>query len=300
MPDSMLPRGFNKDAYLDLNPDVREVGMDAAEHYLKYGKAEGRQYLMPTERFSKVAPTNQAIVDIFRNEWSSTLPGLIVSPGSANLFNDPRMTWMDQIFKVQNKTVLELGPLEAAHSFMLESMGAKSVTAIEANQRAFLKCLCVKEIFGLSRTRFLYGDFMKYFEASNEEFDVIVASGVLYHMTDPLALLVELVKRTDRVYLWTHVYDDDAIKARKDKANFSEPAEQKIGDHSYLCSKKLYAREALGWDGFSGGIEDYAVWLTRQSLFDFFANAGFKTWVDFDHRHHPNGPALSLCALRGR
>jgi SAM-dependent methyltransferase len=296
--EKTLPRGFDKEVYLDLNPDVRQAGIDAAEHYVIYGRREGRHYLQPSDRFTTTAPTNQTIVDIFRNEWSSMLPGLVASPGAADLFHDARIVWMDGILKIQSKTVLELGPLEAAHSFMLQSLGAKSVTAIEANQRAFLKCLCIKEIFELSRVRFHHGDFMKYFETSNERFDVIVASGVLYHMTDPLALLAELVKRTDRIYLWTHIYDHDLVKDRSDRELFSAPLPRMFEGHRYSCSKKLYAGAALGWDGFSGGIDKYAVWLDRKSLLDFFSNSGFETVLDFDHANHPNGPALALCAYR--
>ncbi len=38
---------------------------------------------------------------------------------------------------------------------MLENMGASSVIAIEANSRAYLKCLITKEILNLRCSRFL-------------------------------------------------------------------------------------------------------------------------------------------------
>ena len=41
-----------------------------------------------------------------------------------------------------------------------------SITAIEANRRAYLKCLVMKETLGLTRTRFLLGDFVEYLRAS--------------------------------------------------------------------------------------------------------------------------------------
>lgn len=42
--DAILPPGFTEEGYLRKNPDVRESGMPAAEHWLKYGKKEKRQY----------------------------------------------------------------------------------------------------------------------------------------------------------------------------------------------------------------------------------------------------------------
>jgi SAM-dependent methyltransferase len=59
--------GLDEDAYLAANPDVKAVGMNGLEHFLKHGKAEGRQqfslqYLSNlasyrTEKFRRFAAT---------------------------------------------------------------------------------------------------------------------------------------------------------------------------------------------------------------------------------------------------
>lgn len=41
-PPKVVPAGFDRVAYLEANPDVASAGMDAAEHYLKYGWKENR------------------------------------------------------------------------------------------------------------------------------------------------------------------------------------------------------------------------------------------------------------------
>ena len=38
-----LPAGFNAELYLQANPDVRSAGMVADEHWLRYGRHEGRR-----------------------------------------------------------------------------------------------------------------------------------------------------------------------------------------------------------------------------------------------------------------
>ncbi len=44
-----LPEGFDPDLYLEANPDVKRAGMDAAEHWLIYGRHEKRA-IAPPER----------------------------------------------------------------------------------------------------------------------------------------------------------------------------------------------------------------------------------------------------------
>src|SRR6058998_2055014 len=92
--------------------------------------------------YVKSIPSEQNALDIFKGEWSSSLPpekGLQTG-GVAALFQDGRVKWaVEQFGGVEGQTILELGPLEGAHTYMLEKMGAASVTAIEANTRAYLK-----------------------------------------------------------------------------------------------------------------------------------------------------------------
>jgi hypothetical protein len=39
-----VPEDFDPEMYLHLNPDVQISGMDATDHYIRFGKAEGRHY----------------------------------------------------------------------------------------------------------------------------------------------------------------------------------------------------------------------------------------------------------------
>jgi hypothetical protein len=141
------------------------------------------------DQYTHAAPSPQAAIDIFKGEWTSQLPLPDLNSGSLPVFEDPRIEWaVAQMGGVKGKTVLELGPLEGGHTYMLERLGAKSVVAVEANARAYLKCLIVKELLGLERAQFLYGDFLEYLRQTSPKFDVCIASGVLYHMREPIEL----------------------------------------------------------------------------------------------------------------
>ena len=168
---------------------------------------------MPT-RYETSAPSVQTALDIFPGEWSSELPGEFARcrAGDIPLFQDTRIAWLlEQMGSIEGMNVLELGPLEACHSYMLDRAGARRVVSIEANRRAFLKCLIVKEVLGLPTCEFLCGDFMEYLRESEEQFDLIVASGVLYHMIEPAELLHRAASRTDNLFLWTHFYDQECL-----------------------------------------------------------------------------------------
>src|SRR5436190_16044191 len=96
-------------------------------------------------------PVPQNAVDIFKGEWSSSFPEQFadLKAGGITLFDDVRIHWLDsEIAGFEGKTVLELGPLEGAHSYLMERLGAKEVVSVEANTQAYLKCLIAKEILG--------------------------------------------------------------------------------------------------------------------------------------------------------
>lgn len=89
----------------------------------------------------------QLLLDLFRGEWASRLPAphAELSAGSALLFEDERITWaLTVLGPVQGQRVLELGPLECGHTWMLDRAGASEVVALEGNRRAYLKCLVVR------------------------------------------------------------------------------------------------------------------------------------------------------------
>ncbi len=248
------------------------------------------------------APGGQAVVDLFAGEWSSRFPAAsgLVSGGHAELFEDARVAWFDgHLGPIQGMSVLELGPLEGGHSFSMHQLGAGSITAIEANSRAYLRLLCVKELFGLDRLRPLLGSFVPFLAAAERRYDLVVASGVLYHMTDPLMLLELICNVADRVFLWTHVYDPEIAAAGADAPLFAAPEVLTRGGFSCTGCRRRYPDAALAWSGFSGGASRHATWLTRDGILDFLRSQGMsRIEIGFDHATHQNGPALAIAASR--
>ena len=255
------------------------------------------------DQYVKTIPEKQTILDIFSNEWSSAMPTgsqLTTTPGSIPLFEDSRIEWARQTLGgFDDLNILELGPLEGGHSYMLEKFGSKSIVAIEANTRAFLKCLCIKQIFDLQKVEFRLGDFMAYLDNSSQQFDVIIASGVLYHMLEPIRLIELISKTAPKVFFWTHYYDaaiirDNPILEHK----FSDPVEAEHGGYQYQMATLSY-KDALDWAGFCGGPKPTTHWLTRESILGALSHFGFsQVEISFDTPDHINGPAFGVCAWR--
>lgn len=268
------------------------------------GKVTGR--IIGINRFYvDTIPTNQNIVDIFSGDWSVAMPEeahCVSTPGHSKLFDDPRVHWAHEVLGgVQGANVLELGPLEGHHSYMLQRAGAHSVTAIESNSRAFLKCLCVKEICNLTNVRFLLGDCVEYLRTNTVRYDVVFANGVLYHMHNPVEFLELLGRTTDKIVMWTHYYDADPIRSNLRLARkFDLPQTLQYNDFSYEAARQHYNR-SVKWTGFCGGPLSTSTWLTRESILGYLRRMGFNDIkISFESPDHPNGPSFNLCAVRAQ
>jgi len=253
--------------------------------------------------YIKSAPNPQNDLDIFQGEWASILPSphSELKAGSNLLFDDVRVSWFtDEIGGVMNKSVLELGPLEGGHAYMLEKLGASKIVAIEANTRSFLKCLIVKNLLDLKRAQFLCGDFIEFLRQEGLNFQVCFASGVLYHMQNPAELIALLTRCcSEHLFVWTHYYDDVIISSNPALApKFKSSTQSEYESFKHTLYRQEY-QSALGFSGFCGGNASTSCWMTRTDISRWLQHFGFDVeGINFDQPDHPNGPALALVAKR--
>ena len=254
------------------------------------------------ERYFKGSPETQNCVDLFKGEWSSRFPRRfgIESGGDAGLFEDERLEWALARLRERGRDladarVLELGPLEAGHTTMLEKSGARSITAIEANGRAYMKCLIVKEIMQLRRTLFLLGDAVAELERSDESYDVGVVSGFLYHMEEPVRLLHLLSKSCRHLYIWTHYYDSGFVKKHPEHRVRFDPPTYRLHEGFRHTVYPYRYEEALNWQGFCGGPKSRCNWLSRDDILSALNYFGYS---NVQVREEPNchGRSMSIIA----
>jgi hypothetical protein len=250
--------------------------------------------------FDERLPSAQNAVDLVPG-WNAAIPhDPPLDAGKMALFADPRLAWLlSKLGPLTGRSVLELGPLEGGHSFMLERAGAASIDAVEANKLAYLRCLIFKEIVGLKTARFHLGDFLKWLDEVDRSYDLIVASGVLYHMRDPLRCLELIARRSATVYFWTHYVTDEAMsRSDRRRSVFVEDETQRFRDNRI----RLYRRSYHGADRtavFSGGPTDEHRWMHRDDFLRVLALLGFDdVQIKFEQPDHVNGPAFSVIARK--
>ena len=254
------------------------------------------------ETYVTSAPSLQNALDIFKGEWATKLPGILgerFETGTVPAFEDPRIDWLTtKLGSVERMSVLELGPLEAGHTYMLERAAVARILAIEANKRAFLRCLVVKEALELLNARFICGDFLEYLRNRPPTFDLCLASGVLYHMTNPVELLELASLITDNLFIWTVYYDQDVMEANPDLAAlFSAPT---AGSHSGLAHT-LYRHEyktARKRKDFRGGNAGFCNWMSLPDILASLQYFGFDK-IDVGCKGvNQSGPACAILARR--
>jgi hypothetical protein len=253
------------------------------------------------DQYTACGPNVQNTIDLFKGEWSSQFPDrLEIQAGAAKLFEDLRIHWAaEQIGGFQGKTVLELGPLEAGHTYMMEQLGAASITSIEANSRSFLKCLLVKETLKLNRSHFIYSDCIEFLKSNSSRFDVCIASGILYHMVNPVELIALAAQVSQQLFVWTHYYDPEIIASEPRFAvKFPSSEKREYGGFQHTLHRYEY-QAALGWSGFCGGSAQYSQWMSRDEIIACCRHFGFdEIRISFDQPDHPNGPCFAFVALK--
>jgi hypothetical protein len=246
-------------------------------------------------------PSHQNAVELVPGWNHAFPPQYAIKAGDAVLYDDGRIRWAaEQFGSFTGKRVLELGPLEAIHTSMLEHYGPAVLDAVEANVAAYLRCLIAKQVLDLRLARFHLGNFVPWLERDDLRYDLIVACGVLYHMSDPIHLLDLMSRRADAVYLWTHYFDATAMPPDDPRglAFVKRTRTVRCGDHTVrLRGRRYYGADRNAM--FCGGPEDLHYWMEKPAIIDVLHWLGFDdVRTADDSPDHPNGPAISIFARR--
>jgi hypothetical protein len=255
---------------------------------------------MTTDLFSRDFPGHQAALDIYSDGWFTAMPkGSGLRAGAIDNFSTGRVLWgAEKIGGLAGKTILELGPFEAHDTYQLEALGPACIVAIENNRDNFLKCLIVKNILGL-RSTFLHGDMLRYLHEADVRYDVCWASGVLYHMTNPLGLLQGLAKISNTIYMWTHYVHPDR-KNDPTVAKFFDPDSDRFFEFGGKSIRLHHRNYNYTPDArYSGGQDSYSYWMTKEDIFHILDALGFSSIeMGVDSPNHPPGAAFFFLARK--
>jgi methyltransferase family protein len=181
-----------------------------------------------------------------------------------------------------SQTILELGSLEGAHSFIFAKRpGVKRVLALEGREANLRKARFVQDLLELRNVEFAQANLEDAKLDRFGKFDAIFCCGLLYHLPEPWRLLKQLGAIAPVLFIWTQY-----------------AAEEEARDLGNGLRGKIHVEG--GADEPLSGMSSTATWLTLPSLCDLLTGTGYKS-VDLLHDDpaHPNGPAVTIGARSG-
>jgi hypothetical protein len=178
-------------------------------------------------------------------------------------------------------TILELGALEGAHTFLLaERPGVQRVLALEGREANLRKARFVQKLLQIGNVEFRQAN-LEHGELSTfGKFDAVFCSGLLYHLPEPWRLIDQLAAIAPVLFIWTQ------YAAESDAKDIDQGLRGAIHVEG-------------GADEPLSGMSATAMWLTLDSLRTLLARSGYgKIEIIHDDPGHANGPAVTIGARR--
>jgi hypothetical protein len=179
-------------------------------------------------------------------------------------------------------TILELGSLEGAHSFLLgQHPGVTRVLALEGREANLRKARFVQGRLSVRNVAFVQANLEEADLATFGKFSAVFCCGLLYHLPEPWKLLAQLPAVAPLLFIWTQYAAD---REARDIGNGLRGKTHIEGG----------AVEPLS------GMSPTATWLTLDSLCDLLRASGYKA-IELIHNDpaHANGPAVTIGARVG-
>jgi 2-polyprenyl-3-methyl-5-hydroxy-6-metoxy-1,4-benzoquinol methylase len=183
----------------------------------------------------------------------------------------------------KGKRVIDIGCLEGYFAVECALQGA-DVTGVDGKVINVKKCEFVKSVLGVGNLEFVLDDAMNVTRRKYGGFDVVLALGLLYHLSDPFRFLKNVAGLCEGfVLIDTHV----ALAGRPGvikgdwKPTLTPLKEFRFAGKTY--TGRLYrefadrtSRVAKELSPTASLRDDWAVWLTEDSLVSLLRDVGFE------------------------
>ena len=204
--------------------------------------------------------------------------------GQHDLNRDPRFaTAARTLGGLAGKRVLELGALEGGHSISLAEQGA-TVVALEGREANYERARWIAARLGVEGIRFVLADVRTANLDVYGRFDLVLNSGLLYHLDEPWELLARLAPLAPRMFIWTHYVDDAAAIERVS-----------------VAGRELRGalRPEYGIADPLSGLQPASFWPTHDALIAMLRLTGWSVVAADTQPGHPDGPGITLVVRSG-
>jgi len=183
---------------------------------------------------------------------------------------------------IRDCRVLDLGCLEGQFAIEFALQGAE-VVGIEIREENIQKALFAKNTLALNRLSFVKDDVRNIKRQEYGEFDIIICSGILYHIDEPdvFSLLENMYEMASNLLIIdTHISLNPAqtVLYKGNEYFGSDYTEHKSSDDEQIKAK----RQLASWEN------NKSFWLSRPSIINFLSFAGFSSVYECFNPAHLN------------
>jgi len=177
--------------------------------------------------------------------------------------------------------VLDLACLEGHYAIEFALHGAETL-GIEGRAASVAKCEFARRNLGLARARFEQGDVRQLSRDKHGVFDIVICSGLLYHLParDAQALIAAMHDTCSRLLIIDTFVSLEGRNAVE--INGSERRGHFYGEHD--PSESAQERERKLWASLDN---DSSFWFTEPSLMNMLAAEGFTSVIDVVEPYMP-------------
>jgi ubiquinone/menaquinone biosynthesis C-methylase UbiE len=252
---------------------------------------------------SPISPPALALEIEQTGEWWRLLPftlyririgdDLWTTPAEADGVNAARDVRMRIVLdlcggSLAGKTIADLGCNEGGFAVEFARLGAKESVGIEARDVSVQRCELVRKLAGLENLKFIRCDVMEELARWSDSFDIVFASGILYHVADPHKLLSDIFRACREAVLI-----DTAVASREAPSHWcsEEIVSRTFGDKSYqgriFPEPDASIRESKLWSAWSN---DSSFWLLEDELLSLMRDVGFRDVRKVDRSQYGDLP----------
>jgi SAM-dependent methyltransferase len=186
------------------------------------------------------------------------------------------------------KTIADLGCNEGGFGVEFARLGAKESVGIEARDVSVQRCELVRKLAGLENLKFIRGDVKEELARWPDSFDIVFASGILYHVADPHKLLSDIFRACREAVLI-----DTAVASREAPSHWcsEEIVSRTFGGKSYqgrvFPEPDASIRESTLWAAWSN---ESSFWLLEDELLSLMRDVGFRDVRKVDRSQYGDVP----------
>jgi SAM-dependent methyltransferase len=172
---------------------------------------------------------------------------------------------------IKDMRVLDLACLEGAYAIEFARNGAE-VVGIEGREANIEKAFFAKKVLGLDNLTFVKDDVLNLSKEKYGEFDVVICSGILYHIDAPEVF--SFIKSIYEVTTKLAFFDTQFSLSGRDSVEFEGKTYYGNVYKEHYETASDEDKEKVLWASLNN---NNSFWFTKPSLFNFLNEAGFNS-----------------------